>query len=80
MEALSVRLLSVDNEKNLIQAIKEALGTSQARKHLEIWRSVSRRYPSTSYETFDRLMGKLEMDEVIVLTGSRGPNTYKLAK
>lgn len=67
-------------EANIIQAIKEALGTGQARKHLEIWRSVSRRYPDVAYPTFDAIMGALEFDETIVLTGSRGPNTYKLAQ
>ncbi len=66
-------------EANLIQAIKDSIGISN-RKHLEIWRAIERRYPGTPYETFDRLMGKLEMDDVIRLTGSRGPNTYKLAK
>ncbi len=66
-------------EANLIQAIKETINI-QNKKHLEIWRFVSKRYPGTAYEQFDRLMGKLEMDGVIELTGSRGPNTYKLAR
>jgi hypothetical protein len=66
------------NEANLTEAIKTALSASQVRKHMELWRMVSKRYPGTAYETFDRLMGKLELDGIIVLTGSRGPNAYKL--
>lgn len=62
----------------LIQAIKDALHLRN-RKHLEIWKTVSSRYPSVTYDRFDRMMGKLEMDDVITLTGSRGPNTYKLS-
>jgi len=62
----------------LIQAVKDALHL-RTRKHLEIWQTVSRRYPDVDYVQFDRIMGKLEMDETITLTGSRGPNTYKLA-
>lgn len=61
----------------IIAAIKDGLHLRN-RKHLELWRAVSARYPDVNYTRFDLLMGKLEMDEVIVLTGSRGPNTYKL--
>jgi len=61
----------------LVQAIKDSLHL-RVRKHLEIWKTVSARYPDVAYERFDRMMGKLEMDEVITLTGSRGPNAYKL--
>ncbi len=74
-----VSLMTTTNEANLVEAIKSAIGISN-RKHMEVWRNVSARYPGTPYEQFDRLMGKLEMDGVIVLTGVRGPNTYKLAQ
>jgi len=62
----------------ITEAIKQALHLKQ-RKHLELWRTVSARYPDIAYPRFDALMGALEMDEVIQLTGCRGPNTYKLA-
>jgi len=73
-----MRANGVANETNLRQAIVDALHL-RSRKHLEIWRTVSQRYPSTVYADFDALMGKMEMDGTITLTGSRGPNTYKLA-
>lgn len=77
--APSLTANGVPNETNLRQAIVDALHQQRTRKHLEIWRTVSQRYPSTVYADFDALMGKMEMDGTIMLTGSRGPNTYKLA-
>jgi hypothetical protein len=76
-EENGMRANGLTNETNLRQAITDALH-SRPRKHLEIWRTVSQRYPSTVYADFDALMGKMEMDGTITLTGSRGPNTYKL--
>jgi len=76
-EENGMRANGVTNETNLRQAIVDALH-QRSRKHLEIWRTVSQRYPSTAYADFDALMGKMEMDGTITLTGSRGPNTYKL--
>jgi hypothetical protein len=65
------------NRMSMRQAIVDALH-QRSRKHLEIWNTVKQRYPSTIYGDFDALMGKMEMDGTITLTGSRGPNTYKL--
>lgn len=62
----------------IIEAVKQALN-GRHRKHLEIWKTVSQRYPDVAYARFDGIMGQLEMDCVITLTGSRGPNTYKLS-
>lgn len=64
-------------DTNLASAIREYIGDKK-RTQSQVWASVSKRYPRTTYSEFDRAMSALEFRGEIELTGMNGPNVWVL--